>query len=102
SDTAEYGDYVSGPRIVTDATRAEMRRILAEIRDGSFARRWIEEGKRGSPEFRRLRAERARSRIEEVGAELRSHMPFLDPRSAPPGWATAGATATQAAAEGVA
>jgi ketol-acid reductoisomerase len=105
SDTAEYGDYVSGPRIITDETRVEMKRILSEIQDGSFARRWIEEGKRGAPEFRRLRAENARSRIEGVGAELRSHMAFLDPKSAPNGWAEGGAGASKAEvsdAEGVA
>ena len=88
SDTAEYGDYVSGRRIVNDATREEMRKILAEIRDGSFARRWIDEGQRGGPDFRRLRAEGAASRIEPVGAELRSHMAFIDPKSAPDGWAS--------------
>jgi ketol-acid reductoisomerase len=87
SDTAEYGDYVSGPRIINDTTRAEMKRILGEIQDGSFARRWIEEGKRGAPEFKRLRAENANARIEEVGAELRSHMAFLNPTAAPEGWA---------------
>jgi ketol-acid reductoisomerase len=86
SDTAEFGDYVSGGRIVDERTRAEMRQILAEIRDGSFARRWIDEGRRGAPEFRRLRAEGAASRIESVGAELRANMPFIDPRSAPDGW----------------
>jgi ketol-acid reductoisomerase len=87
SDTAEYGDYVSGPRIINEATRAEMKQILTEIQDGTFARRWIEEGKRGNPEFRRLRAENAGSRIEQVGAELRSHMAFINPKSAPDGWA---------------
>ncbi len=87
SDTAEYGDYVSGPRIVNEATREEMRRILGEIQDGSFARRWIEEGRTGAGEFRRMRAEHATARIEEVGAELRSHMSFIDPKSAPEGWA---------------
>ena len=90
SDTAEYGDYVSGPRIVNEATRAEMRRILDEIQDGSFAQRWIEEGRRGGQEFRRMRAENARSRIEEVGAELRSHMAFINPRAAPDGWVDEG------------
>jgi ketol-acid reductoisomerase len=86
SDTAEYGDYVSGPRIVDERTREEMRRILGEIQDGSFARRWIDEGRRGAPEFRRMRAANAGSRLEQVGAELRSHMAFIDPRSAPDGW----------------
>jgi ketol-acid reductoisomerase len=103
SDTAEYGDYVSGPRIVNDATRAEMKRILTEIQDGSFARRWIEEGKRGAPEFRRLRAENANAPIERVGAELRSHMAFIDPKSAPDGWAGAAAEKADVSdAEGVA
>jgi ketol-acid reductoisomerase len=87
SDTAEYGDYVSGPRLIDEAVRAEMKRILGEIQDGSFARRWIEEGRRGAPEFRRLRAENAKARIEEVGAELRSHMAFLNPTTPPAGWA---------------
>ncbi len=87
SDTAEYGDYVSGPRIVDERTRAEMKRILTEIQDGTFAKRWIEEGRRGGPEFARLRAKNAEARIEGVGAELRSHMAFIDPRSAPEGWA---------------
>ena len=87
SDTAEYGDYVSGPRVVDERTREEMRRILAEIQDGSFAQRWIAEGKRGGPEFRRMRAQAAQARIETVGAELRSHMEFINPKSAPDGWA---------------
>ena len=56
SDTAEYGGYVSGPRIVTDETRAEMRRILAEVRDGSFAQRWIDEFDSGSPNFTAMHA----------------------------------------------
>jgi ketol-acid reductoisomerase len=102
SDTAEYGDYVSGPRIVNESTREEMKRILTEIQDGSFARRWIEEGRRGAPEFRRLRAENANARIEQVGAELRSHMAFINPRSAPDGWATGGPKAEQTPAEGIA
>jgi ketol-acid reductoisomerase len=101
SDTAEYGDYVSGPRIVDQRTREEMKRILAEIQDGTFAKRWIEEGRQGAPEFRRMRGENARSRIEEVGAELRSHMAFINPRSAPDGWTDdgrAGSTPEAAAA----
>ena len=91
SDTAEYGDYVSGPRLIDEGVRERMRQILAEIQDGSFARRWIAEGEAGGPEFRRMRAENARSRIEPVGAELRSLMTFLDPKSPPPGWAGEGA-----------
>jgi ketol-acid reductoisomerase len=87
SDTAEYGDYVSGPRLIDKSVRDRMRQILAEIQDGSFAKRWIAEGEAGGPEFRRLRAENARSRIEPVGAELRSLMTFLDPKAPPAGWA---------------
>ncbi|MDQ2935390.1 MAG: ketol-acid reductoisomerase, partial [Chloroflexota bacterium] len=69
SDTAEYGDYVSGKRIIDERVRAEMQRILAEIRDGSFAQRWIAEGAAGGNDFRRMRAEAARAPIEAVGAE---------------------------------
>ncbi len=87
SDTAEFGDYVSGSRIVNEETRAEMKRILAEIQDGSFAKRWIDEGKRGAPEFKRLRAEHAQAPIEQVGGALRGHMAFIDPKRAPDGWA---------------
>ncbi|MCC6617864.1 MAG: ketol-acid reductoisomerase [Chloroflexi bacterium] len=102
SDTAEYGDYTAGPRIITDATRAEMRRILGEIQDGSFARRWIEEGRRGGPEFRRMREAASHARIEEVGAELRSHMAFIDPRTPPDGWTTIDEASKAASGEGVA
>jgi ketol-acid reductoisomerase len=86
SDTAEYGDYVSGPRLIDESVRERMRQILAEIQDGSFARRWIAEGEAGAPEFKALRAENARARIEEVGAELRSRMSFLNPQTPPAGW----------------
>jgi ketol-acid reductoisomerase len=80
-----------------------MKRILSEIQDGSFARRWIEEGRRGAPEFKRLRAEGARARIEDVGAELRSHMAFIDPKRAPDGWASGDRPKAEAATgEGVA
>jgi len=87
SDTAEYGDYVSGPRIIDDRVRAEMKQILAEIRDGSFAQRWIAEGAAGGSDFRRMRAEGARAPIEAVGAELRGAMSFLSPKQPPAGWA---------------
>jgi ketol-acid reductoisomerase len=83
SDTAEHGDYTGGPRVITDATRAEMRRMLAEIRDGSYAGRWIRENELGRPWFEaRRRAERSHL-VEEVGARLRAMMPFLDPITAP-------------------
>ena len=87
SDTAEYGDYVSGRRIIDDRVRAEMKQILAEIRDGSFAQRWIAEGAAGGGDFRRMRAEGARAPIEAVGAELRGAMSFLSPKQPPAGWA---------------
>jgi ketol-acid reductoisomerase len=79
SDTAEYGDYVSGPRIVDDHVRSTMRQVLAEIQDGSFARRWIEENETGRAEFEELRRRDQDHQIERVGAALRSQMPFLNP-----------------------
>jgi len=79
SDTAEYGDYVSGPRIIDDHVRATMRQVLAEIQDGSFAARWIKENESGRDEFERLRAQDRDHQIEQVGAALRAQMPFLNP-----------------------
>ena len=83
SDTAEHGDYTAGPRIVTGQVRDEMRRLLAEIQDGSFARGWIEENEQGRPRFNATRCQEREHRIEEVGARLRALMPFLDPVTAP-------------------
>ena len=71
SDTAEYGDYIAGPRIVDDHTRSAMRQLLAEIRDGSFAGAWIAENRAGRPNFLSMRAHEARHGIEEVGRRLR-------------------------------
>jgi ketol-acid reductoisomerase len=83
SDTAEHGDYTAGPRLVTAQVRQEMRQILTEIQDGTYARNWIDENKNGRPAFTAVRkAERAQP-IEEVGARLRAMMPFLDPVTAP-------------------
>src|SRR5215469_4051458 len=79
SDTAEYGDYTAGPRIVTDETRAAMKKLLAEIQDGTFAKNFIEENKTGRKKFDAIRRQEANHQIETVGAELRSAMPFLDP-----------------------
>src|SRR5438094_4476136 len=79
SDTAEHGDYTGGPRIVTDATRKEMRKILAEIRNGTFARGWIKENETGRPWFTKKRAEEQHLLIEKVGEQLRAMMPFLKP-----------------------
>ena len=79
SDTAEHGDYTGGPRIVTDATRREMKRMLEEIRSGEYARAWIAEHAAGRPHFNATReAERAHT-IEVVGQRLRALMPFLKP-----------------------
>jgi ketol-acid reductoisomerase len=83
SDTAEHGDYTGGPRIVTERTREEMRRMLAEIRDGSYARTWIAENEAGRPWFNARRREEQRHPIEQVGARLRAMMPFLEPVPAP-------------------
>jgi ketol-acid reductoisomerase len=77
SDTAEYGDYTRGPRIVNQATRDEMKRILAEIQSGQFAKEWIEENKTGRKNFLRMREEARHQPVEEVGRELRAMMPFL-------------------------
>ena len=77
SDTAEWGDYTAGPRIVTDATRREMRRILKDVQSGKFARGWLKENADGRPAFNKLREAGRTHPIEEVGAELRAMMPFL-------------------------
>ena len=77
SDTAEYGDYVTGRRIITQETRAEMRRILAEIQNGTFARNFILENQAGNPFFKATRRLEAAHQIEQVGKELRGLMPWL-------------------------
>ncbi len=77
SDTAEYGDYTRGPRIVNEQTRAEMRKILSEIQSGAFAKEWIEENKSGRKNFLAMREAARHSQVEEVGRELRAMMPFL-------------------------
>jgi ketol-acid reductoisomerase len=81
SETAEYGDYVSGPRVIDEHVRDSMRQVLREIQDGTFAERWIDENAQGTPNFRRLREEHAGHQLETVGAELRGMMPWLQPRS---------------------
>ncbi len=77
SNTAEYGDYTSGPRIVTDETRAEMKRILADIQSGRFTRDWVNECNAGQPSFKAMRRRWAEHPAEEVGAKLRAMMPWL-------------------------
>ncbi len=77
SDTAEYGDMTRGPRIITDETRAEMRRVLTEIQTGQFAREWILENQAGRPVFNALRRKGQAHPVEAVGAELRGMMPWI-------------------------
>jgi ketol-acid reductoisomerase len=83
SDTAEYGDYVSGPRVVDERVKDTMRQLLAEIQDGSFARRWVAEYECGGKEFQELRQRNRQHPIEAVGAELRSMMSWLNAAQAP-------------------
>ena len=90
SDTAEYGDYTGGPRLVTKETRDEMRRILGEIQDGRYAQDWIEENRKGRPWFEAQRAAGQEQLLEQVGRGLRARMPFLDPVEAPAATQTAG------------
>jgi ketol-acid reductoisomerase len=78
SDTAEWGDYQSGPRVVDDHTRETMKQVLAEIQDGSFAERWIAEADAGFPEFLRLRGRARASDLETIGRGLRQMMPWLE------------------------
>jgi ketol-acid reductoisomerase len=77
SDTAEYGDYTRGPRVIDDSVKENMRKILKEVQDGSFAREWISENDEGRPTFNKLRQENADHPIEKVGKELRDVMAFL-------------------------
>ena len=79
SNTAEWGDYQSGKRVVTPAVREEMQRILADIQDGTFAKKFIAENEAGNKTFNKIRRSEAEHPIEKVGAELRAAMPFLDP-----------------------
>jgi ketol-acid reductoisomerase len=78
SDTAEYGDLTRGPRVIDDRVRDEMRRILAEIRSGEFAREWVAEDDAGRPTFTKLREQGARHPIEETGRTLRAMMSWVD------------------------
>ncbi len=80
SDTAEYGDYTRGPRIVTDETRTEMKKILSEIQSGEFARTWLSENRTGRKQFLSMRDSAKDQPIERVGAQLRSMMTFLKKR----------------------
>ena len=77
SDTAEYGDYTAGPRLVTDETKKEMKNILTDIQDGSFATKWLTENKAGRAQFYAMRRRHAEHQIEEVGGKLRKMISWL-------------------------
>ena len=79
SDTAEHGDYIAGVRVVNQETRKEMKKLLAEIQDGSFAKEWIKENEDGRPTFNARRKAEQTQLLEDVGAKLRAMMPFLNP-----------------------
>ncbi|GAB5549437.1 MAG: ketol-acid reductoisomerase [Sandaracinaceae bacterium] len=79
SDTAEWGDYESGPRVIDTATKERMRGVLSEITDGTFARRWIAENETGRPTFERRRVADRSHQLEDVGKRLRAMMDFVDP-----------------------
>jgi len=89
SDTAEYGDYTRGPRVIDDHVRQQMKQILNNIRSGAFAREWIIENQAGQPSFLALRRQNQEHMIERVGAELRGMMPWLQKREAAPSAAPA-------------
>jgi ketol-acid reductoisomerase len=78
SNTAEYGDYTRGPRIINDQTKAEMKQILEEVQNGQFAKEWILENKAGAPQFKALRRREREHEIEEVGLRLRRLMSWID------------------------
>jgi ketol-acid reductoisomerase len=78
SNTAEFGDYTRGPRIVTDETKIEMKKILTEIQNGEFAKEWLLENKVGAPKFKRLRAIQREHQLEDVGRRLRKLMSWID------------------------
>jgi ketol-acid reductoisomerase len=78
SDTAEHGDYTGGPRLVTDETRREMQKMLKEIQEGAYAKKWIDENEAGRPWFNGQRKAERSQLLEQVGAKLRVMMPFLD------------------------
>jgi ketol-acid reductoisomerase len=85
SDTAEYGDYVAGDRVIGDEARKTMAKLLEEIRSGAFARRWIDENRKGRPWFDAQRSAEREHPLERVGSQLRQMMPFLDPVTIKPG-----------------
>jgi ketol-acid reductoisomerase len=89
SETAQYGDYVSGPRIIDAGTKARMKEVLNEIQDGTFARNWTAEYQAGLPNYKRLKRADLEHPIEKVGAQLRARMPWLQPAEVAPAAAAA-------------
>jgi ketol-acid reductoisomerase len=85
SDTAEYGDYVAGERVIGAESKAAMKQLLTDIQDGTFARNWIAENENGRPNFNRRRAAEGEHTIERVGRDLRRMMPFVNPKEVVPG-----------------
>lgn len=85
SDTAEYGDYVSGPRVINEQSRQAMKQVLADIQSGAFAEEWIDENHQGRPRFNAMRQQDVEHPIEKIGRELRGMMPFVNPREEIPG-----------------
>ncbi|HLF25079.1 MAG TPA: ketol-acid reductoisomerase [Anaerolineae bacterium] len=85
SDTAEHGDYTGGARLINEETLGEMKKMLSEIQDGTYARKWIAENEAGRPWFNEMRRREQEQPIEKVGAELRAMMPFLNPVTIKPG-----------------
>jgi len=83
SNTAEYGDYTRGPRLVTDETKAEMRRILEEVQSGQFAREWILENRANAPMFKALRRRDREHDVEKIGKQLRRLMSWIDAKEVP-------------------
>jgi len=77
SDTAEFGDYTSGPRVIDARVRETMRQVLAEVRDGTWARKWIAEYEKGAPTLRATRSREQQQQLEQVGRRLRAMMPWL-------------------------
>ena len=71
SNTAEYGDYITGPKIITEDTKKAMKKVLTDIQDGTFAKNWLLENQAGCPSFRAMRRNQAQHQAEKVGAELR-------------------------------
>ncbi len=85
SDTAEHGDYRSGPRVVDERVKGEMKKLLAEIRSGAYAEEWMDENANGRPTFNATRTAEMDSQVEQVGRELRRMMPWLNPKEVKPG-----------------